>query len=98
MSTRRIVLSAVALLAALWLLQSPAMASKVAGPTISGTVTAVSGIDAVAINGQTYRIQPGSAAAAALPNISVGQVVDAVLDGPADSSASEVIAISLHTS
>lgn len=77
---------------------SPAHASRMAGPTITGYVNAVSGVDLITINGQQYRVESGSAAASVLPSLKPGELVDAVLDGPPTSSASEIVAISPHTS
>lgn len=66
-------------------------------PDLTGTVTAVSGADAVTIDGHQYFIKPGSPAAAALGTITQGQLVDVYLDGPAASSASQIVSITPHT-
>ena len=71
-----------------------ALATKLVGVAIQGRVTAVSGIQAVTIDGTQYPVKSGSQAAQALPQLAPGQLVTIVLDGPASSTA-HVIAV--HT-
>ncbi len=72
-------------------------ANRLVGDVITGQITAISGVDAVSIGGQMYSVQAGSAASQVLPTLAVGQIVDAMLNGPASTSQSQVISISLHT-
>ena len=65
-------------------------------PSLTGTITSISGIEAVTIDGHLYYVKAGSPAAAALPTLSAGQLVDVYLDGPTTSSASQVVSITLH--
>jgi hypothetical protein len=65
-------------------------------PALTGHVTSVSGNEAVTIDGHLYYVSPGSAAAAALPSLTVGELVDVYLDGPAQNAASHVVSISPH--
>jgi hypothetical protein len=48
------------------------------------------------VGGQIYPIAAGSAAYAAVTTFKPGQMVDVQLDGPAKSSSSHVINITLH--
>jgi hypothetical protein len=73
-----------------------ALASKAIGVKITGQVTAVSGTEAITINGTQYFVKAGSAAAQALSQITPGEVVDAILDGPAESSTSHVVVVHVH--
>jgi hypothetical protein len=74
-----------------------ALATRVPGVQVTGQVTAVSRTDAITVDGHLYLILAGSPAAQQVVNIKVGQVVDLQLNGPANTSASEVISISLHS-
>ncbi len=85
-----------AALLALLLTGSGAFASRLAGPIVTGTVSAVSGTSAVTIDGRTYSVQPNSPAGTELTHIKAGQVVDAMLSGPPSSADSEVIDITPH--
>ena len=82
---------AAALVLAGWVLAGPAAVNQVPGDLVSGQVTAVSGNSTININGKAYHIKSGSPAADAARTIAAGQVVDAQLNGPANSSATEVI-------
>ena len=72
-----------------------ASATVMGGDRVTGPITSVSG-QAININGKTYVISGGSAAAAAAPKLSPGQVVDVQLDGPASSSGSRAVNIVIH--
>ncbi len=81
-----------------FVLSAPAvLANRPIGTTITGTVTAVSGTEWLTVDGRMYRVKAGSAAAAALPQVRPGEVVDVTLDGAPTTSASEVIAVSPHS-
>jgi hypothetical protein len=73
-----------------------ARANQLAGPVVTGTVTAIQGTDSITIGGQTYTVAPGSPAAQELGSLSPGEQVDAVLNGPASSSASQVVSVVVH--
>lgn len=66
-------------------------ANQLPGEMVTGQVTAVSGNSQITVDGKSYRIKSGSAAAAAARSAVRGQTVDIQLNGPANSSASEVI-------
>ena len=72
-----------------------ASATVMGGDVVTGPITSVNG-QAININGKSYVISSGSAAAAAAPKLSPGQVVDVQLDGPASSSGSRVVNIVVH--
>ena len=72
-------------------------ASTVSGDIITGSLTAVNGIQSLNIEGRTYRVKDGSPAVAAAAHLTPGQSVTVQLDGPASSPASQVINIVTHT-
>lgn len=96
MSTRMRFLVPAAAAASLLLGAGAALAARVSGVIVTGQVTVVPGGQSITINGQTYQVLPGSAAASAISQVQSGENVDVRLDGPAASSASHVIAISPH--
>ena len=69
------------------------LANQLPGDVVSGRVTSITGGSTINIDGKIYRIKSGSVAANAARTISAGQLVDAQLNGPANSSATEVINI-----
>jgi hypothetical protein len=72
-----------------------AVASKVPGDIVTGTIIAIN-VNMVNIQGQVYSVAGGTPAYSEVQNFKPGQVVDVQLDGPAKSSASHVISIVLH--
>jgi len=72
-----------------------AHANRVLGEVLTGTVTRVSS-ESVTIEGHEYHIRSGSPAAQAVTHVAPGQEVEVHLDGPADSSRSEVINVITH--
>ena len=72
-----------------------AMASAMPGDVVTGAITAING-NMVNIQGQIYPIATASAAYSVVQNFTPGQVVDLQLNGPAKSSASQVINLTLH--
>jgi len=72
-----------------------AVANTVPGEIVTGTITAING-NMVNIQGQVYPIATDSAAYAAVQTFKPGQLVDVQLNGPAKSSASQAINITLH--
>ncbi len=69
----------------------PAQANTVAGDIITGNLTALNGRQSLSVDGRTYRLRDGSAAAAAAAHLVPGQSVTVQLDGPASSASSQVI-------
>lgn len=84
---------AVALSAALVAAGAPVWANMLVQPQVTGAVTAVAGTTAVTINGQTYLIERNSTAYQAIQSVHVGEQIGLILDGPASSSRSHVVAI-----
>ena len=72
-----------------------AAASAIPGEVVTGTITAING-NMVNIQGHIYTIAGGSAAYAAAQTFKPGQLVDVQLNGPAKSSASQAINITVH--
>jgi hypothetical protein len=70
-------------------------ANRVVGDVISGSLTAVNQ-ESVTINGHAYHVGSGSPAATAVRNLNPGDVVEVHLNGPVQSSSSEVINIIRH--
>jgi hypothetical protein len=66
------------------------------GATITGEVTAAPLNGEIEIAHHLYHVKANSAADKALSSFYAGQTVDAVLDGPAGSSSSQVISITTH--
>jgi hypothetical protein len=93
LSTQYVRLAAAAIVTAL-LAAGPALATKVVGVPVQGHVTSVAGVDAITVDGTQYPVKSGSQAAQALPQLTPGQAVTIVLDGP-PSAGAHVIAV--HT-
>ena len=70
--------------------------NQIAGFILTGHVTAISGGDALSLDGHIYVIKAGSPAAAAAQKLSNGAFVDVVLSGPPGTAASQVINIVSH--
>jgi hypothetical protein len=70
--------------------------NQIAGFVLTGHVTAISGGDALSVDGHVYAIKAGSPAAAAVQKLSNGAFVDVVLSGPPGTSASQIINIVSH--
>jgi hypothetical protein len=85
-----------ALAVALVLGAATAAGNQIAGFVLSGHVTAISGGDALSVDGHVYAIKAGSPAAAAAQKLSNGAFVDLVLSGPPGTSASQIINIVPH--
>jgi hypothetical protein len=71
------------------------MAAAVPGEVVTGPISVING-NMVNIQGHIYSIAVGSAAYGMATKFQPGQIVDVQLDGPAKSSASQVINITLH--
>lgn len=63
---------------------------------VTGQVSSVEGTTAVRIAGTTYLIAPNSPAAQDIHNVTAGQTIGLVLNGPPGSATSEVVYIT-HT-
>jgi hypothetical protein len=72
-----------------------AVAAAVPGEIVTGPITAING-NMVNIQGHIYTIAAASAAYEVVTKFQPGQIVDVQLDGPAKSSASQAINITLH--
>jgi hypothetical protein len=66
------------------------------GAVFSGEITAAPSSGQIEIAHHTYRVKPQSSADKSLSSFYAGESVDLVLDGPIESSASEVISIMVH--
>lgn len=73
------------------------LAMTVSRNIVTGTLTAPSNGDSLVLDGHLYRIKPGSPAVAAAPKLQAGTNVDAMLDGPANTSQSEVLYVRQHS-
>ena len=72
-------------------------ASRILTPVVTGEVTAVPYGDKIEVDHHSYAIKAGSAADQASHNVSVGDVVDLILDAPAATATAMVVAINKHT-
>ncbi len=84
------------LAAALVLGAAAAPGNQVAAFVLTGHITAISGSDAVSVDGHPYGIKAGSPAAAAVQKLSNGTFVDVVFSGPPGTSAAQIINIVPH--
>jgi hypothetical protein len=74
-----------------------AWATRVLGVTVSGAITASPSPTQIEIAHKVYHILANSPAAKAARSFSLGQVVDAVLSGPAVNQEPEVVSLVLHS-
>ena len=95
LGTLKFVVSAFAL--AICLNPNVGWSTRAYGAMISGQVTAAPLSTEIEIAHHLYHIKANSAAAKAVHTIYAGQTVDAMLDGPASSTTSEVISITPHS-
>jgi hypothetical protein len=86
-----------ALTLALCVLPNVSWSTHMVGDLVSGTVTAAPASGEIEVSHRTYHIKANSPADKAWRNFSAGQVVDVVLDGPANSVKSEVVSIMVHS-
>jgi hypothetical protein len=77
-------------------LQPAAWANRALGSTVSGAITASPSPTQIEIAHKVYHIQANSPAARAARSFFLGQVVDAVLSGPAVNQAPEVVSLVAH--
>jgi hypothetical protein len=73
-----------------------AVASQAPGEVVTGTITAING-NMVNVQGKVYSIAAASPAYGVVQNFKPGQLVDLQLNGPAKSSSSQVVNITLHS-
>jgi hypothetical protein len=73
-------------------------AARVLAPQVSGQVSSQPESTVIEVNGVRYLVAVNSAAAAQLATLHVGDSIGLVLDGPATSSASHVVAIIVNPS
>lgn len=92
MNTRVLMAAVAAATLALGLLPGTALANK-PGYDVSGQVSSPPTGQEITVNGQTFQIAPGSAAETQVTQVVQGENVELVLDGPVNSSSTEVIAI-----
>lgn len=95
MSTRSRFLASAAVSASLLLGAGSAFAARVTNTTLTGSVTAVSGLS-ITINGRTYQVAPGSQAASVIAQVQPGENVDVRLDGPVNSPSTHIVNVSPH--
>ena len=75
---------------------SVAWTTRAYASVITGAVTAVPQSGEIEIAHHLYHVKANSAAAKALSSFSVGQKVDAVLDGPPGKPATEILSLAIH--
>jgi hypothetical protein len=93
MNARRTGLWLTATAVGLWLMASPALATRPAGGAVSGRITALPGDYQIVLDGHVYHVQPGSPAADALRRLAPGASIEAVFDGPPGDSRSHIILV-----
>ena len=72
-----------------------ALATAVPGEIVTGQIVSING-NMINLGGQIFPIAAGSAAYEAATKFKPGQMVDVQLDGPAKSSSSHAINITVH--
>jgi hypothetical protein len=82
---------------ALCMLPNVGWSTRALGVPIAGQVTALPGGHEIEVGNHTYHIKRDSAAENTVKSLSTGQQVHLLLDGPADSPAAEVIAITVDS-
>jgi hypothetical protein len=75
---------------------SPALALVALSPQVTGHITAIPSSTTIVIDGKQYLVKVDSAAFNQLSSLQVGEIVGLVMDGPASSSSSHVIAIQVN--
>ncbi len=74
-------------------LAATAAASTIHQAQVTGHVTAISGSSSISVDGHQYMIGAGTLAFQSIGAIHIGDMVSLVLNGPPNSSASQVILI-----
>jgi hypothetical protein len=97
MKSGKIGLAAAALALVFCLRPDVGWSSRAFGAMISGEVTSAPLNGQIEIAHHLYRVKPNSAADKALSSFYAGQNVDAVLDGPAGSSSSQIVSLITHS-
>jgi hypothetical protein len=96
MKLAKIGLAAAALALVLSSRSELAWASRLLTPAVTGEITAVPYGGKIEVDHHVYQIKAGSPADQASHNVSVGDVVDLVLDAPATEKTASVVAITKH--
>lgn len=73
------------------------LAMTVSHNIATGTLAAPSNGESLVLDGHLYWIKPGSPAVEAARKLQTGTVVDAMLNGPANRSRSEVLYVRQHS-
>jgi hypothetical protein len=97
MKPGKIGLAAAALAVVFGLSPSIGWSTRAYGAMVTGEVTAAPLNGEIEIAHHLYHIKPNSAADKALTSFYAGQNVDVVLDGPANSTTSQIISIIVHS-
>jgi hypothetical protein len=97
MKSGKIGLGAAALAVAIGLSPSIGWSSRPFGAMITGEVTSAPLNGEIEIAHHLYHVKAKSAADKALTSFYAGQNVDVVLDGPANSSGSQIVSIVVHS-
>jgi hypothetical protein len=97
MKRGKIGLAATAIAVVFCLQPSVGWSSRAFGAMITGEVTAAPLNGEIEIAHHLYHVKAKSAADKALTSFYAGQTVDVVLDGPAESSSSQIISIATHS-
>jgi hypothetical protein len=97
MKPGKIALAAAALAVVFCLRPNVGWSTRAFGEMITGEVTSAPLNGEIEIAHHLYHVRPKSAADKALSSFYAGQNVDVVLDGPANSSSSQIISIATHS-
>jgi hypothetical protein len=97
MKPGKIGLAAAALAVVFGLSPSIGWSSRAFGAMVTGEVTSAPLNGEIEIAHHLYHVKAKSAADKALTSFYAGQTVDVVLDGPANSSSSQIISIVTHS-
>jgi hypothetical protein len=97
MKPGKIGLAAAALVVVFCLRPNVGWSTRAFGEMITGEVTSAPLNGEIEIAHHLYHVRPKSAADMALSSFYAGQNVDVVLDGPANSSSSQIISIATHS-
>jgi hypothetical protein len=85
-----------AIVLSLSLMPSTSWSSRAYAPAITGTITAAPASGSIEVDRHTYHVKANSAAAKVLGTLHLGDVVDMIIDGPANAPNPEVISIMRH--
>jgi hypothetical protein len=97
MNTGKIGLAAAVLAVVFCLRPNVGWSTRAFGEMITGEVTSAPLNGEIEIAHHLYHVRPKSAADTALSSFYAGLTVDVILDGPANSSSSQIISIATHS-